>query len=101
LNARFTQDLAKQNLYKTIAQAYANAKASLNKYNATKASVDAAAESFMYAQQKFNAGAISAFDFNSAKNRLFIAESNLLQSKYDYVFKLKVLDYYQGKPLTF
>ncbi|MCW3076647.1 MAG: hypothetical protein JWO32_1256 [Bacteroidetes bacterium] len=101
LNARFTQDLAKQNLYKTIAQAYANAKAALNKYNATVASVDAAAESFKYAQQKFNAGAISSFDFSAAKNRLFAAESNLLQSKYDYIFKLKVLDYYQGKPLTF
>ncbi len=100
LNARFSQDLVEQNLYKTIAQAFANAKAALNKYNATKASVDAANESFKYAQQKFNAGAISAFDFNSAKNRLFAAESNLLQSKYDYIFKLKVLDYYQGKPLT-
>jgi len=101
LNARFTQDLARQNLYKTIAQAYANARAALNKYNATKASVEAAAESFKYAQQKFNAGAITAFDFSSAKNRLFAAESNLTQSKYDYLFKLKVLDYYQGKPLGF
>jgi outer membrane protein len=101
LNARFTQDLAKQNLYKTIAQAYANAKAALNKYTATKASVEAASESFKYAQQKFNAGAISAFDFSTAKNRLFAAESNLLQSKYDYLFKLKVLDFYQGKPLGF
>ena len=100
LNAKFSQDLVEQNLYKTIAQAYANAKAALNKYNATKISVEAANESFKYAQQKFNAGAISAFDFNSAKNRLFIAESNLVQSKYDYIFKLKVLDYYQGKPLT-
>lgn len=101
LNARFSQDLVKQNLFKNIAQAYANAKAALNKYKATKASVDAADESFKYAQQKFNAGAISAFDFSTAKNRLFAAESNLLQSKYDYVFKLKVLDYYQGKPLGF
>lgn len=101
LNARFTQDLAKQNLYKTIAQAYANAKAALNKYNATKVSVEAASESFKYAQQKFNAGAISAFDFSTSKNRLFAAESNLLQSKFDYIFKLKVLDFYLGKPLTF
>ena len=92
LNAQFSQDLAKQNLYKNIAQAYANAKASLDKYNATKLSVDAANESFKYAQQKFNAGVISAFDFSTSKNRLYAAESNLLQAKYDYVFKLKVLD---------
>lgn len=101
LNARFSQDLTEQNLYKNIAQAHANAKAALNKYNATKLSVDAATESFKYAQQKFNAGVISAFDFTTAKNRLFAAESNLLQAKYDYVFKLKVLDYYEGKPLGF
>jgi outer membrane protein len=101
LNAKFSQDLNKQNLYKSIVQAYTNAKAGLNKYNATKSSAEAAAESFKYAQQKFNAGVISSFDFNTAKNRLFAAESNMLQAKYDYIFKLKVLDYYQGKPLGF
>ncbi|MBA2610611.1 MAG: TolC family protein [Bacteroidetes bacterium] len=101
LNARFTLDLAKQNLYKTVSQAYVSAKAALNKYVASKASVEAANESFKYAQQKFDAGVISAFDFTASKNRLFAAESNLLQAKYDYVFKLKVLDYYQGKPLGF
>jgi outer membrane protein len=101
LNARYTQDLNKQNLYKTIAQAYMNAKASLNKYNASKSSVEAAGESFKYAQQKFDAGSISAFDFSTAKNRLFVAQSNLLQSKFDFIFKMKVLDYYQGKPLGF
>jgi outer membrane protein len=101
LNARFSQDLTEQTLFKNISQAYANSKAALNKYNATKLSVEAATESFKYAQQKFNAGVISAFDFTTSKNRLFAAESNLLQAKYDYIFKLKVLDYYQGKALGF
>ena len=101
LNNKLSQDLVKQNLYKNISQAYANAKASLNKYYATKASAEAANESFNYAQQKFNAGVISSYDFNASKNRVFAAESSLLQAKYDYVFKLKVLDYYQGKPLGF
>ncbi|WP_317899632.1 TolC family protein [Aurantibacillus circumpalustris] len=101
LNARFAKDLTEQNLFKSIAQAHANAKAALDKYNASKYSVEAAEESFKYAEQKFNAGVISALDFSTSKNRLFAAESNLLQAKYDYVFKLKVLDYYQGKPLEF
>ncbi|MBK7816945.1 MAG: TolC family protein [Sphingobacteriaceae bacterium] len=51
--------------------------------------------------KKFNVGAISAFDYNTAKNRLLVAQSNLLQSKYDYILRLKVLDFYQGKDLTF
>jgi len=100
-SAHLSMDLAKQNLYKNIAQAYANTKAAFNKYEVSKLSVEAASESFRYAKQKFEVGAISAFDYNNAKNRLFAAESNLLQAKYDYVFKLKVLDYYQGIPLSF
>ncbi len=100
LNAKYSQDLLEQNLYKTIAQAYASAKASLNKYNASKASVEASEQSFNFAQQKYNVGTISTFDFNDAKTRFQNAQSNLVQAKYDYVFRLKVLDYYQGKPLT-
>lgn len=101
LNAKYSQDLMEQNLYKTIAQAYANARAALNKYNASKSSVEASEQSFFYAQQKFNVGAISTFDFNTAKTRSQNALGNLVQAKYDYVFKLKVLDYYQGKELKF
>ena len=93
---------ARKNRLETAAKkGNTNAKAALNKYNASKLSVEAATESFKYAQQKFNAGVITAFDFSTAKNRLYAAEGNLLQAKYDYVFKLKVLDYYQGKPLGF
>ena len=101
LNAKYTQDLTEQNLYKTIAQAYANAKAGLNKYNANKSSVEASEQSFFYAQQKYNVGAISTFDYNNAKTLLQNAQSNLVQAKYDYIFKLKVLDFYQGKELKF
>jgi outer membrane protein len=101
LSAKYTQDLTEQNLYKTIAQAYANSKAALNKYDATKLSVEASEQSFFYAQQKYNVGAISTFDYNNAKTRLQSAQSNLVQAKYDYVFKLKVLDFYQGKELKF
>lgn len=101
LNAKYTQDLTEQNLYKTIAQAFANARAALNKYNASKASVEASEQSFYYAQQKYNVGAISTFDYNNAKTRLQNAQGNLVQAKYDYVFKLKVLDFYQGKELKF
>lgn len=101
LNAKYSQDLTEQNLYKTIAQAFANARAAFNKYKANKLSVEASEQSFYYAQQKYNVGAISTFDFNNAKTMLQNSQSNLVQAKYDYVFKLKVLDYYQGKPLTF
>lgn len=101
LNAKYSQDLLEQNLYKTIAQAYANAKAALNKFDANKLAVEAAEQSFNFAQQKYNVGAISTFDYNNAKTRVQNAQSNLVQAKYDYVFRLKVLDFYQGKELRF
>ncbi len=101
LNSRYTFDLRRQQLYKTIAQAYADAQASLNKLAAAKTANAAAQESFNYTQQKFNVGAISSFDFNTAKNRLLKSQADMLNAKFDYIFKIKVLDFYQGKPLTF
>lgn len=100
LNAKYTEDLAEQNLYKTIAQAYANAKAAYNKLESSKLSVEASEQSFVFAQQKYDVGALSTFDYNNAKTRLQNAQGNYVQAKFDYVFKLKVLDFYQGKPLT-
>lgn len=99
MNSKLNQDLVKQNLYKNIAQAYTSAQAALSRYMANKKSVEASDASFKFADQKFNVGAISAFDYNSAKNRLLNAQSNLLQSKYEYILRLKVLDFYQGKDL--
>ena len=63
-------------------------------------SVEALKESFYYAEQKFSIGAVSSTDFNVSKNNLAKAESDLLQTKYDYVLRVKILDFYQGKQLT-
>jgi outer membrane protein len=99
LNARYNYDLTRQQLYKTIAQAHADAQASFNKFYAAKAGVDAAQQAFDFAKQKYDVGTVNAFDFSIAKNRLLKAQSDALNAKYDYIFKLKVLDFYQGKPL--
>ena len=101
LNSKFTYDMRKQQLYKAITKAYADAEASLNKYLAAKSALTSAEEAFTYTQQKFSAGAISVYDFSLAKNRLLKSQADILNAKFDYVFKLKVLDFYQGKPLGF
>lgn len=87
-------------LRKTIQQAYADANAAFIKYTATKKAVDANQEAFKYVDQKFNVGMVNSLDYNDAKNKLIKAQSDLLQAKYDYIFKLKILDFYQGKPLV-
>jgi outer membrane protein len=96
LNLQNTQN----NLNKTIQQAYADAVASLNRFNAALKSVDAYQEAFKYTQQKYDVGLVNSIDYNDAKNKLVKSQSDLLQAKYEYVFRIKVLDFYQGKPLT-
>ena len=99
LNAKYSYDLTKQQLFKTLSQAHADAMASFNKYNAAKMAQEASEQAMTFAKQKYDVGAISAFEFSTAKNRVLKAQSDALNSKYDFIFKLKVLDFYQGIPL--
>jgi outer membrane protein len=98
-NAEYTLITTKNTLYKSIQQAYADALAALNKYNSSSKSVEAYKESFKYAEQKFEVGMLNSTEYDDAKNKLAEAESSLLQSKYEYVFRLKILDFYMGKPI--
>lgn len=92
--------LTRQNLLKEIQQAYNDAVASFEKFNASKQNVASAQESFKYSQEKFNAGMLSGTDYTIAKTNLFKAQSECIQSKFQYIFQLKVLDYYRNIPLT-
>ncbi len=98
-NAYYSYQLTQLNLRKNIQQAYADAIGALKKYHAEEKSVASLKESFGYTQSKFDVGMATSLDFNTAKTNLARAESDLLQAKYNYVFKVKVLDFYEGKPL--
>lgn len=98
---RLNNELTRKNLYKSVQQAVADALAASKKLVASQRSLDALQETFNYSQQRMDLGEISTFDYLISKNNFANAEANLLQSKYDYVFRIKVLDFYQGKPLTF
>lgn len=99
LNAYYNFQTADLNLRKNVQQAYADALGSLNKYHATQKSVASFTEAYNYTRARYDAGAATALDYNTSKTNLAKAESDMLQAKYTYVFKLKVLDYYEGKPL--
>jgi len=98
--AEIDLDAQKRDLRKNIEQAYANALASLQQYNASVQKVAAQEESFKYTQQKFDVGMMTSFDYNNSKKDLTKAESDLLQSKYDFIFKTTILDFYMGKPIS-
>ncbi|HHN48890.1 MAG TPA: TolC family protein [Bacteroidales bacterium] len=99
-NAQYEHESARLQLNKTIQQAWADASSSLKRYAASNKKVEATEESFRYAEQRFNVGMLTALDFNNSKNELQRAQSELLQAKFDYVFKTKVLDFYMGIPIT-
>lgn len=99
LNAYYTYETADLNLRKNVQQAYSDALGALKKYYATQKSEKSYKEAYDYTRVKFDAGIATSLDYNTAKTNYDKAESDLLQAKYTYVFKLKVLDYYEGKPL--
>ena len=90
---------AKQSITTTITQAYADAKAALKQYEASRFSVISLEESFKNVQNKFNVGAATSFEVEQVRGRLVSAKSTLINSKYNFVFRSKVLDFFMGKPL--
>ena len=99
-NSRYILENEKKVLYKSIQQAYADAVAALKKYSASAKAVTSMEESFRYTEQKFEVGLLTPVDYNAAKTQLLNAQSDMLQAKYEFIFKTKVLDFYKGMPLN-
>ena len=99
-NANLDLELQKNNLYKIIQQAYNDAVSAFNSYKASDKKVAATSESFKYAEQKYNVGLINSVEHNDAKKEYNNALSERIQSKFDFVFRTTVIDFYMGKPLT-
>ncbi|MDG5799296.1 TolC family protein [Marinilabiliaceae bacterium ANBcel2] len=103
LNVKMSQyqlKTEKQNLNKEIQQAYADAKAAYRQYQAGKTAVESYEESFRYTRQKFEVGMVNPVDYSVAQTEYMNAESEYIQAKYSYILRVKILDFYQGKPLT-
>lgn len=88
-------------LRQTVETAYNNAVAALKTYNSTEKQVKARDEAFRMTTQRYNLGAVNFVDYQIAENNLFQAQSDLLRAKYEFIFRKKVLDFYQGLPLGF
>lgn len=99
-NARLQRQIIRDQLYKIIEQAHQDAHAALQRYHATEKNVQALEESFRYTEQRFNVGMVNTLEYNDAKNRLTAAQSDLLQAKYEYVFRVQILDFYLGNPIS-
>ncbi len=90
----------KLSLEQSVRTAAADAKASLATYESSKKSVDANQKAFDWNKLRFEQGVINSADFITSRTQLENAQATLTRSKYDYLFKTKILEFYQGKPIT-
>ncbi|MDN3203568.1 TolC family protein [Algoriphagus sediminis] len=91
---------AKNQLRQDIESAFNSALAAEQSYEASLVRVKSLEESFRIAQQQFDLGAINSVDFQVAQNNFFNAQADLLNAKYTYIFRVKVLDFYLGNPIN-
>lgn len=94
-------DLENQKLLlrNTIDRARTDAKAAYDTYNANEQALEAFEKNFGFMQERFNLQLVTAVEYNSSKNQVQQAESRVAQAKYQYIFRLKILDFYKGLPV--
>lgn len=98
-NNELVAKTTKTQLQQNIELAYSNMTAASERYKILLGQVSSYTESFRSAEIRFNAGVGNSIDYLTAKNNLDRANVNLVNAKYDFVLRTKVLDYYQGKAL--
>jgi outer membrane protein len=95
INARQAENTLRQ----AVETSFNDAVAAGKTYNSSLKQVQARDEAFRMTKQRFDNGAVNYVDYQIAENNLFQARSDLVRAKYDFIFKKKVLDFFQGKPL--
>lgn len=99
-NAELNLEQQKQNLKQAVEQAYQNAKAGYATWRATEKQVRALNMAFENAEKQYGLGLLNSLDYLLAKNNLTRAQNDLTRTKYEAIFRAKILDFYQGKPIT-
>ena len=100
LNIRTYQlqsDLDNQNIKQNIYQAYNASVVALEKFNSSKKAVETAQKSYDYSLKRFNVGMLSTFELITNQNNLYTAKLQYALNQFDYVFKMKVLEFYKGQ----
>ena len=99
--AKIDEKEVSNTLRQNVETSYNEALAASKSYSATLRQVQAREEAFRMTQQRYEIGALNFVDYQVSENDLFRAKSDLLRAKYDFIFKKKVLDFYQNKPIEF
>ncbi|PCJ97906.1 MAG: transporter [Flavobacteriaceae bacterium] len=84
----------------SINQAYVDVKAYSKAYDAAEKTLEARRLAYQYSKERFDVGLMNAFDFSQAQSRVDNAEAEVISAKYNYIFRLKVLEFYFGLPIV-
>jgi len=101
IKAEYDVKNKKSTLHQDVYTAYTNLKLAQKQLAANKKNNDAASLAFSYAEEKFIAGIINTYEFDTAKNRFITAQSNYIQSKFDFIFKKMIVNFYETGELSF
>jgi len=98
--AQLNYEQEEQNLEKKVYTAYADTKSALKAYEAAEQTLTFRAQSFEYARERYEVGLLNVFDYTQVQTLYVNAQSEALRTKYDYIFKTKILEFYFGIPVT-
>ena len=87
-------------LQRNVYTAFTNAKGALNTYESSTVTLEARQQAYNYAKEKYAVGLMNSFDFTQAQTLLTNAQSDVIRTKYDYIFKIKILEFYFGIPIV-
>lgn len=99
LGAQYAAEQTRQQLKNDVQAAVANARASRQSYDAALKALEASKVAFENAEKRFNLGNLNSFELQTARTNLDNAETEVTRSKYDFLFRLKIVDFYLGREL--
>lgn len=99
--AQIASQEVKNQLRQSIESAYNDMVAASKTYTSSQKQVEALEEAYRVTENQYNLGAANFVDYQVASNNLYMAKSDLLRAKFDFIFKQKILDFYLGKPIIF
>lgn len=98
--AKLQLEQNKLDLETNIQQAYVDVSTFEKAYEAAEKTLEARTLAYEYAKERYEVGLMNAFDFSQAQSRVDNAQADVIRTKYDYIFRLKILEFYFGIPIS-
>lgn len=100
-NAQLNEQISRNNFNKTIYQAVTDLRAAETRFNSAQTAYQSSLDAFNAIQQRYNIGLANSLDFNQSQTNLNKSQFDVIQARYDLIFRSKVIDFYLGNPITF